>query len=398
MPEFSQRLESIPQYPFARMGRKQKEVAQTGRKIYSLRIGDPNDPPSELLRDKLCEAIQNKDGIDYCKGYPMDRFSNGLPEFVEAIVKNYKSQGIDLKPSNVCVSTLGWSKPLMHHAARIFKLSDKNAIVTDPVYPLYESTTLLADPTSGIERLPTRKENGWMADFSEIPQDRMSKVSLAFLNYPNNPTGAVATEGYWRGINKELKRNDLGGIIDECYYKFRFDGKQTTAASVPEILDNALLFYSFSKDYNMTGIGLSYAISSEQNINRLVHLLELTSQGTEMYKQKLGAELLTDPRFEKERLQNLKEISERKDIMVDGLNRMALKCELPPATPFQMFKVPDGYTSEKFAFELAEKTGVVGMPGEYLGKHTNDLLRLTPYQTKPVIEEAMQSMKENRFW
>ena len=163
---------------------------------------------------------------------------------------------------------------------------------------------------------------------------------------PNNPTGAVADEDYYLSLLKKMKSADVTGIFDKAYKDYVFDTKTrpVSITQFPEIMERGYEIVSFSKHFNYVGIGLGWIVSSEDNINRWLKHSSQHSQGVEWYKQKAGAETLTNPAIKAEMQEYFKELKERRDIFTKGLRELGLKVEIPAATPYLWIKVPEGFS------------------------------------------------------
>lgn len=323
-------------------------------------------------------------------GYPCDTYpQRGIPELIDAIIKDYKKKyNVNLKPENIAV--VGWTKEVLHNLARIY---DKgNIVIPEPVYPAYEGATILSDHK--IRRIPTSEKSGWLPKFNFKKDD----VVFYFCD-PNNPTGSVADKKYYKELAKKAKKSGVGGIFDKAYKDYVFD-KNTKPLSItqfPELMNSCYEVVSFSKHYNFVGIGLGWIVSSKENIDRWLKFSGHFSQGVEWYKQKAGVEALTNPEVKKEIKNYMKELKERRDLFVKGLNKLGFEVKPPKATPYLWIKVPQKYkgNDEKFVLDvLLKEAHVAFMPGSYFGKSGKGYFRATIFISKDEIKQALKRIEE----
>lgn len=381
----------IPDYPFIRVARISREVEKRdGVSVINARIGIPDMEAPSSIKKAMSEFLLEERSTF---GYPIDVHpERGIPELIDAIIDHYQIRySVTLKPENILVT--GWTKEILHNITRLF---DSGSIqIPDPVYPAYEAATILSDHK--IERVRTSADSGWLPEFDLSQQDT---VAFYFCD-PNNPTGSVASKGYYLSLAEEMKKNDVTGIFDKAYKDYIFDDstQPLSITQIPGLIDNGYEIVSFSKHYNFVGIGLGWVVSSEDNIRHWMKFNGQFSQGVEWYKQKAGAFALTSSIVKEEMREYYEILKERRDIFVKGLDELGFKVDIPVATPYLWIKVPDGYDDEDFVLNrLIDKAHVALMPGVYFGENGKGYCRATIFLPKDKIEEALDRISRIRDW
>jgi len=391
MLKFSPIMQNIPDYPFARVGKISREVeARDGIKVINARIGIPDAEAPRTVKEIMAKYMLQQNSTF---GYPVDVHpARGIPELIDAIIEDYRVKyGVRLTPENICVT--GWTKEILHHLIRL--LATGKVLIPDPVYPAYEGATILSLKT--IERVKTSKETGWLPEFKFESGD---VVALYFCD-PNNPTGAVASLDYYLKLAEEMKTRGICGIFDKAYKDFVFDEKTkpVSITQVSGLMDYGFEVVSFSKHYNFVGIGLGWIVSSKDNIDQWLKFAGHYSQGIEWYKQKTGAEALTNPAVKAEMTEYFRILRERRDLMVKGFQELGFKVAVPRATPYLWVEVPTGYDDEDFVLnKMINQAHVAFMPGSYFGQNGKGFFRTTLYLSKTEIETALERIQKVRSW
>ncbi len=390
MLKYSAALQNIPEYPFARVNKISRAAeARDGVSVINARIGIPDIEAPSAVKEQLAKYVAAKNST---YGYPCDVHpARGIDELVAAIIADYRRRhGVTLKPENIAVT--GWTKIALHNLVRLF--SQGNVLIPDPVYPAYESATLLS--FNKIERAKTSAASNWLPEF-KFSNDA---VALYFCD-PNNPTGAVASPDYYRALAKDMKTYNVAGIFDKAYKDYVFDSKvqPVSITQIPGLMDYGFEVVSLSKHYNFVGIGLGWLVSSAENIDQWLKLSGHFSQGVEWYVQKAGVEALTNPAVKAEMEAYMTELKERRDLMVKGLNELGMKVEVPAATPYLWIQVPGGYSDEDFVLnQMLDRAHVAFMPGSYFGQNGKGYFRATLFLSKEKIEQALERIRKIRSW
>jgi aspartate/methionine/tyrosine aminotransferase len=266
--------------------------------------------------------------------------------------------------------------------------------IPDPVYPVYEGATLLS--SHDVERVRATKSSGWLPEFD---LGKQSTVALYFCD-PNNPTGSMAEKNYYQSLVTSMKAHNVGGIFDKAYKDYTLDEtvKPVSITQIPGLMDYGFEVYSFSKHYNLVGIGLGWVVSNEKNIDAWLRLSSHLNQGVAWHKQKMGVEALTNPDVKEEMKDYLDELRARQRILVNGLNSLGLRTELSKATPYLWVAVPEPYSDEDFVINvMIDKAHVAFMPGSYFGTNGRGYFRATLFMTNDRIEEALDRMSKIRW-
>jgi LL-diaminopimelate aminotransferase len=385
-------IQNIPDYPFARVSKMSKTAEQRdGIKVINARIGIPDVEAPKAIKECLAKYVKEKNST---YGYPVDVHpARGIPELIEAIIEDYrKKYNVTLKPENIAVTA--WTKEALHNLVRLFSNQGK-ILIPDPVYPAYESATLLSFNT--IKRVKTSSASNWLPEFKFNEEE----TAAFYFCDPNNPTGALANLDYYQALAKEMKAYNICGIFDKAYkdYVFDSDTKPVSIAQVPGLIDYGFEVVSLSKHYNFVGIGLGWLVSSAENIDLWLKLSGYFSQGVEWYKQKIGVEALTNPTVKAEMDAYMAELKERKNLLVKGLTELGMRVEVPRATPYLWVEVPKGFDDEDFVLnKMINQAHVAFMPGSYFGQNGKGFFRTTLFLSRNQIEEALERIKKVRTW
>jgi LL-diaminopimelate aminotransferase len=363
----SQRVESLPPYLFVEISRKIAERKAKGEDVVSFGIGDPDIPTPAHIIERLCKEAH----VPANQRYPE---SEGLPELRKTIASWYQKRfGVSLDPDKEVAPLIGSKEGIAHIALCLLNPGDI-ALITDPGYPVYAIGTKLA---GGIPYyLPISPRNNFLPDLDNIPAEILAKTKVLWLNYPNNPTGAVADLKFFNKAVEFAKKYDICICHDGPYSEVAFDGYIPVSFLQAEgAKDVGIEFHSLSKTYNMTGWRIGMAVGNATAINALKTLKSNLDSGIPQAIQYAAIEALTGP-------QNcIKEHNDvyqrRRDLIVDTLNKMGLEAKPPKASLYIWAKVPHGFTSVEFTNDLLDKTGVVVTPGTGYGSNGEGYVRLS---------------------
>lgn len=378
------RLEKIPPYLFAEIDRKVAEAKAKGYDIISLGIGDPDTPTLAPVVEEMHKAIDNPANHDYPPYNGTAQFRQGAANWMKA---NY---GVELNPDTEVLANIG-SKEAIAHVFFAFVDEGDYALVPDPGYPVYHNATVFAGGTPYA--MPLLEENGFLPDFDKIPEEIARKSKIMFLNYPNNPTGAVADLDFWKKAVAFCKKYDILLCSDMAYAEMTFDGYK--APSVLEVeggKDVALEFYSHSKSYNMTGWRVGFVCGNAEAIKALGTIKNNIDSGTFKAIQQAGTAAFT---IDKSYIENLNKMyQERRDVMEQGLKELGWDVKPSKATFYIWIPTPNGKTSEEFATELLEKAHLVVPPGNGYGKCGEGYIRIALTKDVETIKKVLQRMKD----
>ena len=376
---FSERMNRVPPYLFVQISRKIAEKKAQGIEVISFGIGDPDIPTPDYVIDALGEASQDAPNHRYPE-------SEGLPEFREGVADWYLRRfGVKLDSEKEVISLIG-AKEGIGHVAFCFLDAGDVALVPDPGYPVYAMGTLFAGGESYM--LPLTHENDWLPDLDAIPDDVAGKAKLLWLNYPNNPTGAVANLEYYRKAIEFAEKHDIAIMHDACYTEVAYDGYRPPSFLETEgAMDVGIEFHSLSKSYNMTGWRIGMAVGNAEMIDALLTIKSNLDSGVPQAVQHMAVEAMKRP------LESVDErnavYQDRRDRIVPVLKDMGMKVESPKAGLYIWAGVPEGYTSAEFAEKLLEDTDVLMIPGGNYGAAGEGYVRLSITLQDDLIDKAL---------
>lgn len=380
----SERLEKIPPYLFAEIDRKIAEAKAKGVDIISLGIGDPDTPTLPPIVEEMHRAIDNPKNHDYPPYNGTERFRNATAKWMK------RRFGVDLNADTEILANIG-SKEAIAHVFFAFVDKGDYTLVPDPGYPVYQNATIFAGGTP--YSMPLLEENGYLPDFDKIPEDIAKKSKLMFLNYPNNPTGAVADLEFFKKAVDFCKKYDILLCHDQAYCEMTYDGY--VAPSVLEVegaKDVAIEFFSHSKSYNMTGWRVGWVCGNKDAIKALGTIKNNIDSGTFKAIQDAAAAAFDVDKSYIEKLNNM--YKERRDVMENGLRELGWDVKTSKATFYLWLPVSKGMTSEQFVTEMLEKAGVVVPPGNGYGQYGEGYFRIALTKDVDTIKKALQRMKD----
>lgn len=374
------RLQRVPSYLFAQLVSARKEAEKKGLSIIDLGIGDPDIPTPPHIVERMKEAVQNPLYHRY------DETNKGLPIFREAVVKWYKQRfGVELDIEEV-LSLIGCKEGLAHIIWAFVEKPEDIVLVPDPAYPVYRNNTLLAGGTAYL--MPLRKDNAFLPDLKAIPEEVARRAKLMFLNYPNNPTGAIAPKEFFEEVVEFAHKYDLIVCHDCAYSEIYFGTPPISFLSVDGAKEIGVEFHSLSKTYNMTGWRVGFVLGNKEVINVLTSFKSHIDSGVFMAIQDVAAYALENPNGYPEKMREI--YKERRDIMVEELREAGLEVTPPPATFYIWVPLPPGISSGEWAGRLLDKTGVVVTPGRGYGENGEGYVRIALTVKGEAVEEMLR--------
>lgn len=378
------RIASFKPYYFATLAKKISQLQENGVDIIKIDMGSPDLPPEKFIIDKLTESAT----LPYKHGYtPM----GGSPEFRRAIAYYYEKRfGVKVDPLSETVGLIG-SKEGLFNMAQVLVNPGDYVIVPDPGYPVYSASTKIAGGI--IYTLPLLKENRFLPDLSSIPQEVIQKTKLFWINYPNNPTGAIAPFSFFKEMVDFAKRNQIIIAHDAPYVDVCFDGYNAPSLlQVEGAKDVAVEFNSLSKTYNMAGWRLGMAVGNADIIGYIHNYKSQMDSSQFAPVIDAGIAAITG---DQSWLSSRNAIYQtRRDIVVNGLREAGFEVDTPPAAIYIWAKLPDGFEdSMAFCNHLLEETGVSLTPGVVYGQYGEGYLRVSLGTKTERIQEAMERIK-----
>ncbi len=376
---FAKRLDAVPPYLFAELERKISAMESEGIDVISLGIGDPDLPTPEPVIEAAARALRDPRTHDYPTNH-------GTQEFRETVAAFYRDRfGVELDPASEVLPVLGGKEGVAHVALVCLDPGDV-CLSPDPGYPPYTSGPVFAE--AEVHYLPLEEENGFVPDLDAIPAEVARRANLLYLNYPNNPTGAVVPDGYFERAVAFGRANDLIVVHDNAYSEVCFDGYRAPSfLSTAGAKEVGVEIFSLSKGWNMTGWRCALMAGNAEVVDRFRHLKTNIDSGMFEAMQAAAVAALTVARdFPKE----MSAVYERRrDLVTHALTAIGLEVRPPSATPYFWAHVPDGYGSESFAELVLEHAAVVVSPGSAYGPSGEGYVRISLTVPDEQLEEAV---------
>jgi LL-diaminopimelate aminotransferase len=369
----------VPPYLFAELERKIAQKRREGVDVISLGIGDPDLPTPEPVVSALAAAARDPATHQYPTNHGSDAFRDAVAGF-------YRDRfGVELDASSEIVPALGGKEAVAHVCLALLDPGDV-CLSPDPGYPPYTSGPVFSG--AEVRYLPLEEENGFLPDLDAIPDDVLKRANLLFLNYPNNPTGAVVADGYFERAVELARAHELVVVHDNAYSEVCFDGYRAPSfLETPGAKEVGIEIFSLSKGWNMTGWRAAVVAGHPEVVERYRHLKTNLDSGMFEAVQRATVAALTEARdFPRE----MSEIYQRRrDLVAEALEAIGLPVERPKATPYFWVRVPEGYTSESFAELVLEQAGVVVSPGPAYGPSGEGYFRISLTVPDKQLEEAV---------
>jgi LL-diaminopimelate aminotransferase len=363
----ARRIENLKPYLFVEINKQIAEKKAKGEEIVSFAIGDPDIPtPSHIIKE-LCQAAQDPANHRYPE-------SEGLPELRKAIAGWYQKRfNVNLDPATEVLPLIGSKEGIGHIAFCIIDPGDI-ALVPDPAYPVYAIGTQLAGGRPYY--LSLKESNGFLPSLNGIPEDILQKTRVLWINYPNNPTGAVADLSFFNRVVEFARKHNILVCHDGPYSEIAFDGYQPVSFMQAEgARDIGVEFHSLSKSYNMTGWRIGMVVGNAQVVGALKILKSNLDSGIPQAIQRMAIEALNGPQDSIAEHNAI--YQRRRDLICEVLNNIGLQATPPKASLYVWAKVPEGYNSVDFTADLLNQVGVAVTPGVGYGRSGEGYVRLS---------------------
>lgn len=375
-------MSKLPPYLFARIEKKIEEAKEKGIDVISLGIGDPDQPTPDHIIARAIDAMRDPSNHQYPS-------SVGMLSYRQAVADWYKRRfGVELNPRTEICSLIGSKEGIANISASFLNPGDIS-LVPDPGYPVYNVGAILNGAVPF--KMPLLKENGFLPRLSDIPTDVARAAKLIFANYPNNPTGALATDDFYKELIAFAREYDILVCHDAAYSEITFDGVVAPGfLQYPGAKEVGIEFHSVSKTYNMTGWRIGWAAGNSYAIEVLGRFKSNIDSGAFQVCQYAAMEAMNGPQDTIARMKQL--YQDRRDALVEGLTRMGWQLETPKGSIYVWVPVPKGYDSSSFAELVLEKAGVVITPGVGYGEYGEGYFRVALTIDKERIAEALERM------
>ncbi|HEY7217070.1 MAG TPA: LL-diaminopimelate aminotransferase [Candidatus Binatia bacterium] len=383
----ARRINELPPYLFAEIDRRKRQALSQGVDLIDLGIGDPDIPTPSVVVEKLMEGASKPVNHRYPN-------SSGMLEFREAVANWYKSRfGVRLDPASEVVSLIG-SKEGIGNMAVAFVDPGDVVLVASPCYPVYHIGTSFSGGKNYF--LPLRRENRFLPDLRAIPQDIARQAKLLWINYPNNPTAAVAEKSFFQEVVEFANRYNVIVCHDAAYTEMGYDGyRPMSFLEVDGAREVGIEFHSLSKTFNMTGWRIGMAVGNPELVGGLAQAKSNLDSGIFQAVQEAGIEAL---RLGDQIVEPSRTIyQERRDILVDGLRAVGLECDKPRATFYVWVACPKGLPSADFTAKLLDEAGVVTTPGNGFGEAGEGYVRFTVCVDKERLREVAERIRRVKF-
>jgi len=381
--QMAKRIEALPPYLFVEISRKIAEKRAKGEDVISLAIGDPDLPTPGHVIERLCQAARDPANHRYPE-------SEGLPQLRRAIARWYEERfGITLDPDKEVLPLIG-AKEGVGHIALCFIDPGDIALVPDPAYPVYSIGTMFAGGSSHY--MPLTEENDFLPDLDAIPPEIAQKAKLMWIDYPNNPTAAVADLDFFERAVAFANRYDIAVCHDGPYTEVAFDGYRAPSfLQAPGAMEIGVEFHSLSKTFNMTGWRVGMVVGNATIIDALARVKSNLDSGIPQAIQHAAIEALSGP-------QDCIELhnaiyQRRRDLLLKVLAEIGLVARPPQASLYIWARIPQGYTSLDFAAKLLDEAGVVVTPGIGYGRYGEGFIRLSLTIPDKRLEEAAERLR-----
>ncbi len=377
-------MQNLPPYLFLEIDKAKRKAKQEGRDIIDFGIGDPDQPTPKHIIDALAQASYDPANHHYA-------LDQGMPLLRSAIAGWYKGRfNVGLDAETEILPLIG-SKEGIAHFPLAFLNEGNYSLVPDPCYPPYKGGTILAGAKPYL--MPLKEENAFLPDFKKIPQGILKKAKLIYINYPNNPTAAVAEKGFYEDVVKFAVKNKIIVISDLAYSEISYDGyKPISFLEVEGAKEVGIEFHSLSKTYNMTGWRIGWACGNKNLISALAKVKSNVDSGIFSAIQLAGVAALQGPQ---EHIKNMcRTYQERRDILIKGLNSLGWDIQAPKAAFYAWIKMSKIRDSIKFANFLLKKANIVVTPGVGFGKYGEGYIRMALTVSGKRIQEAVERLKK----
>ena len=366
MIEFSARLKALPGYPLAEIPAVKRRLIESGMDVIDLGAGDNDMPPPAVAVEAMAAALADP-------AYSKYGFQQGLPAFRAAAVRWVERRfGIGFDPVTETLPLIGSKDGLAHLPFAVVNPGDVT-IVPEPGYQAYLGGSILAGAEPYV--VPLRAENGFLLDLEGLPEPVLRRARLAFVNYPNNPTAAVATPEYLERLVAVCRRYDILLAYDNAYCDLTFDGYRAPSIfEVPGARDVALEFFSLSKSFSMTGWRIGFVVGRAELVGALTRVKSYVDTGPFLAVQNAGAAALDRA---EELVEPIRvELEQRRSAAVSALRQAGFALEAPKAAMYLWVALPPGVPSAAFATRALEESGALVLPGSAFGPAGEGFFRI----------------------
>ncbi|OEF96043.1 LL-diaminopimelate aminotransferase [Desulfuribacillus alkaliarsenatis] len=378
------RMKNIGSAIFSEMALRKQNELKKGKNIVDLSIGTPDLPPPKAVIEAMGKAMSEPKSFFYSL--------KGTEEVHKAITDWYYNRfNVVLNHEQEITTLMGSQDGLAHLPLTILNPGDI-ALVPDPGYPIYFASVELAGGT--VHTMPLLEENSYLPDLQAIPEEVATKAKLMFLNYPSNPVSAVADLAFFEQVVAFAKKYNILVVHDLAYSELCFDGyKPPSFLEVAGAKDIGIEINSLSKSYNMAGARFGFALGNKEVLKNLTILKSNIDYGVFHVVQAGALAALKDGGKHCKKMSDV--YQERRDILINGLEKLGWKINKPKASMFIWARIPEGYTSKEFAVLLLEQAGIVVIPGDAFGAMGEGYVRIGLVQNNEQLNTAIEQLKNS---
>lgn len=380
--KFANRMNQFGEGVFSRLAVMRKNRLAQGKEVYDLSIGAPNIPPTKRIMEVMAEAVMKPANYVYA--------INDTQQLLEAVAQWYKRRyDVELNPETEICSLLGSQDGLSHIALSILDPGDV-MLVPDPCYPIFADGPRIAG--AELYYMPLQKENDYVIQLQDIPEEIARKAKFMLVSYPNNPTAAMAPESFYHEVVAFAKKYDIIALHDNAYSELVFDGQSCGSfLSIPGAMEVGVEFNSLSKTYGLAGARIGFCVGNKEVVGMLTTLKSNMDYGMFLPIQAAAVEALTGNQAVVAETRAAYE--HRRDMLCDGLIEAGWHMEKPAGTMFVWAPIPDSYQdSESFVADLLDKTGVLVTPGSAFGPSGEGYVRMALVQSEDTMKKIVEAV------
>ena len=380
--KFANRMNQFGEGVFSRLAVMRKNRLAQGKEVYDLSIGAPNIPPTKRIMEVMAEAVMKPANYVYA--------INPTQQLLEAVAQWYKRRyDVELNPETEICSLLGSQDSLSHIALSILDPGDV-MLVPDPCYPIFADGPRIAG--AELYYMPLQKENDYVIQLQDIPEEIARKAKFMLVSYPNNPTAAMAPESFYHEVVAFAKKYDIIVLHDNAYSELVFDGQICGSfLSIPGAMEVGVEFNSLSKTYGLAGARIGFCVGNKEVVGMLKTLKSNMDYGMFLPIQAAAVEALTGNQAVVAETRAAYE--HRRDVLCDGLIEAGWHMEKPAGTMFVWAPIPDSYQdSESFVADLLDKTGVLVTPGSAFGPSGEGYVRMALVQSEDTMKKIVDAV------
>jgi LL-diaminopimelate aminotransferase len=377
------RLRALPPYLFARIDELKQEQLARGVDVIDLGIGDPDLPTPPHVVAALQQAAPRPEHHRYPSYAGMLELRRAAARFCQ------RRFGVELDPATEVLALIGSKEGIAHLPVALVDPGDV-VLCPDPGYPVYATGTRFVGGEPYL--LPLRRERGFLPDLGAIPPDVAARAKVLWVNYPNNPTAALAPRSFYQELVAFARRHDIVIASDLAYSEMYFEGEPPASIlEIPGAREVAIEFHSLSKTYNMTGWRVGFAAGNKELVGALGKVKTNVDSGVFEAVQQAAIAALSGDQACVEEMRRV--YLERREVLCGGLAAAGFDVLTPKASFYCLIAVPSGFTSLEYAGKLLEEAGVVATPATGFGAHGEGFVRLTLCAEKARLEEAVRRLK-----